>query len=627
MVPNPHDELGNTDTLVKTIARLRENRELYAEACLRIRNKQAQLVPLKPNFAQRFVEEKLQQQLAETGRVRAVVLKARQEGVSTWVAARFTHRTNLFAGQKALIIADALERAQAIYGIYERYYAELPEDLHPQIKSRAGRRHMHFMHDSEIDIRPASDANAGRAATIGLLHCSEIAFWPANTQAEVWKSAIQAVPDQGSEVIVESTANGAGGLFHSLWELTQKRDSGWLGIFLPWWIHEEYDAGYGTSAPPTDAELSAIENHADDFELQALSEGIPWDGENYVLPLSRLAWRRRTIIERFAGDPTTLGKDATRDFQQEYPATADEAFLMSGATFFDEEALRNLARHTSEPTGSGNLTKKLVTKDGEQHEVIVLQPSRRGLVEVWGSPEVGHHYTIGVDTAEGRLVEKARINAERGVQEAGGRDYSAAAVWRLARDKWVDEQKVEHPATPRKLVAVIHGQPPSDLFARQVALAGEWYKCGDPKKYTVDPALVAVENNHSSGQRVIEYLRDILKYKRMYRMRQQNMTTKTFETRWGWRTDERSRWILLDYLGELIRKGLVEIPDPQTVRELTTFVFDDNGKPAGAEGTHDDRVIALALACQMEREHRHAALMVGKAPENEWVTSDTGSGW
>ena len=623
----PHTELGHTDTLVKTIERLRNDRILYAESCLRIRDKSANLVPLKPNFAQRYVEEQLNKQYEETGRIRAVVLKARQEGVSTWVAGRFTHKTNLFAGQKALIIADELARAEAIYGIYERYYSELPEDLHPQIKSRAGRRHMAFMHDSEIAIRPASDANAGRAATLHLLHCSEIGFWPVNTQRETWRSAIQAVPDFGSEVIVESTANGMGGLFHELWMLTQKRNSGWLGIFLPWWIHEEYDCD--ESNPPTQAELDSIEKHADDFELQALGDGIPWNGEKYVLPLSRLAWRRRTIVERFAGDPLTLGKDSTRDFQQEYPATAEEAFLMSGSTFFDEERLRVLALKAKNPVRTGNLGAFDVQREGVTVRVVRLSDSRRGLVEVWDPPTEGEHYTIGADTAEGKLVQKARVNADRAVMEAGGRDYSAAAIWRLARDAWTDERKVEHPATPRKLVALVHGQPASDVFARQVALAGEWYKCGGGR-YTVDPALVAVESNHSSGQRVLEYLRDVLHYKRMYWMRQQNTRTKNFEPRVGWRTDERSRWILLDYLGELIRKDLVEIPDERTVSELMSFVYSDSGKPEAAEGTHDDRVIAVALAAIMEREHRHAALMgdaQARANRDEWATADTGSGW
>lgn len=609
-----HEQLGRSETLLQTMARLREDRYLYSQAVLRIRNKAAELVPLAPNFAQRYVEERLEEQKRSTGRVRAVVLKARQEGVSTWTAGRFFHQTHLWAGSKALIIADALDRAQAIFGIYERFHTELPEDLKPELRSRGARRLLAFAHDSEIGVRPASDKDAGRAQTIRFLHCSEIAFWPELTQRDVWVSAMQAVPDQGSEIIVESTANGAGGLFHELWQLTLKRGSGWIGIFLPWWIHEEYDANEKTGLP-TQEELDGIAAHPDDFEEQALTEGIPFDGENVVLPLSRLAWRRRTIVERFGGDPVTLGRDATRDFQQEYPATAEEAFLISGATFFDEEALRRLARKTRKPDLTGNLVERFVrNQDGMVEKHIELQGSRRGLVEVWERPQPGEHYALGVDTVEGKLVQKARVTSDAAEQEAGGRDYSSVSVYRLASKE-----------RPRALVATIHGQPAIDILARQIAFAGEWYQCGGKaEKVTRDWALVGVESNHSSGQRLLEYLKDILKYKRMYWQREINTRTKQFERRIGWRTDERSRWILLDSLGELIRKDLIEIPDPNTVRELTTFVFDDNGKPQAAEGTHDDRVISLALASLMgDREHRHAADFSPRPLE----AASTGSGW
>jgi len=59
-------------------------------------------------------------------------------------------------------------------------------------------------------------------------------------------------------------------------------------------------------------------------------------------------------------------------------------------------------------------------------------------------------------------------------------------------------------------------------------------------------------------------------------------------------------------------------------------VFDDNGKPAGAEGTHDDRVISLALAAQGEREHRHATLMVdreAREARSNWDVAPTGTGY
>src|SRR5215204_5539208 len=118
-------QLGKSDSLLETIARLRSDRYLYAQAILRIRDKGARLIPLTPNFAQRYVEDKLEAQKQATGRVRAVVLKARQEGVSTWVAGRFFHQMHLQQGRKALVIADELPRAEAIYSIYERYYNEL----------------------------------------------------------------------------------------------------------------------------------------------------------------------------------------------------------------------------------------------------------------------------------------------------------------------------------------------------------------------------------------------------------------------------------------------------------------------------------------------------------------------
>lgn len=606
--------LGKTETLLQTIDRLRNDRYLYSQAVLRIRDKAAVLRPLSPNFAQRYVEEKLEAQKKATGRVRAVVLKARQEGVSTWTAGRFMHQTHLQQGRKALVIADALARAESIFGIYERMWIELPEDLKPEIKSRGNRRHLGFAHDSEISIRPASDKDAGRASTVHYLHASEIAFWPANTQRETWVSVIQAVPDDGSEIIVESTANGAGGLFHELWELTQKEGSGWLGIFLPWWIHEEYDAG--PDKPPTEAELDGIATQPDDFEIQALSDGIPFDGERHILPLSRLAWRRRTIIERFGGDPTTLGRDATRDFQQEYPATADEAFLMSGATFFDEDALRRLTMHTREPIKVGRFIETYTQNDPSElpKRTIRMEDARRGFVKIWEAPQKDEHYTIGVDTAEGKLVSTMRVTTDQAAAESGGRDYSSVSIWRLASAE-----------RPGALVAVVHGQLASDVLARQIALAGEFYACGGTRNTRKDSALLAVENNHSSGVRVLEYLRDVLKYRRLYWTREINTRTKAQTRTAGWRTDERTRNVLLDNLAELVRKDAVEIPDANTVREMTTFVYSDSGKPEAAEGTHDDRVISLALAAIMTREHRHAS--TAPMPTGVYGTSQTGTGW
>ena len=55
----------------------------YSQKVLKIVSKDAKLIPFTLNTAQQHVHDKIEEQLAETGRVRAIILKARQEGVST----------------------------------------------------------------------------------------------------------------------------------------------------------------------------------------------------------------------------------------------------------------------------------------------------------------------------------------------------------------------------------------------------------------------------------------------------------------------------------------------------------------------------------------------------------------
>jgi hypothetical protein len=90
----------------------------------------------------------------------------------------------------------------------------------------------------------------------------------------------------------------------------------------------------------------------------------------------------------------------------------------------------------------------------------------------------------------------------------------------------------------------------------------------------------------------------------------------------GWSTTVETRMPMLDEAAMLLRQGNLEVPSKDIVREMATFVVWEDGKPAAEEGCHDDRVIALAIAIQMAREHRHTR--VG-APES-FVPTDTQTG-
>lgn len=62
------------------LRRLRDDFLYYAPRMLRVLNKAGETVPLIMNQAQQFIHERLEAQLAETGKVRALILKGRQQG-------------------------------------------------------------------------------------------------------------------------------------------------------------------------------------------------------------------------------------------------------------------------------------------------------------------------------------------------------------------------------------------------------------------------------------------------------------------------------------------------------------------------------------------------------------------
>src|ERR1700750_2912890 len=84
--------------------RLASDLAYFAEQYLKIRPKAGSLVPFVFNPAQVELHRRLEAQKAKTGRVRAIVLKARQMGISTYIAARYYKQTVAQAGLRTIII-------------------------------------------------------------------------------------------------------------------------------------------------------------------------------------------------------------------------------------------------------------------------------------------------------------------------------------------------------------------------------------------------------------------------------------------------------------------------------------------------------------------------------------------
>lgn len=270
----------------------------YAAKCLSIRTKAGKVESFTMNTAQLHIHACIEEQLARTGKVRAIILKGRQQGCSTYVEGRFYWKVTHRKGVRAFILTHHADATNNLFELASRYHDNCPVVVKPHTGASNAKELLFDLLDSGYKVGTAGSTAVGRGSTIQFFHGSEVAFWP-NAQTHA-AGVLQAVPDEpGTEVIKESTANGLGNYFHKEWQDAVAGKSDYIAIFVPWYWQEEY----AREVPAGFTLDSDEEKYRDAYELT----------------MEQMVWRRAKIVE--------LGELL---FKQEYPATAAEAFQMSG---------------------------------------------------------------------------------------------------------------------------------------------------------------------------------------------------------------------------------------------------------------------------------------------------------
>jgi hypothetical protein len=276
-----------------------------------------------------------------------IVLKARQLGITTYVAARYFLQTITRPGTLTVQVAHSQESAEAIFNIVQRFWENLPKAMlkGALVKSRSNVRQIVFPRlDSEYRVETADD-NAGRGMTIHNLHCSEVSRWPRGG-LETLASLRAAVVPEG-EIVLESTPNGATGVFYGEWQ--KATETGYTPHFFPWWYDESYQemVKKGKMLPLTPKENELVKQYG-------LSEG-------------QIAWRRKqwSALRELAA--------------QEYAEDPGSCFLVSGECVFELAAIEKAAGLAGKETGLED----------------------NGRLTIWFPPQKGRRYILGVDTAGG----------------------------------------------------------------------------------------------------------------------------------------------------------------------------------------------------------------------------------
>lgn len=289
--------MNSTQKLIK----LKEDFKYYAASNLKIKTKQGNIEPFVLNKAQQHIHERLEEQLERTGKIRALVLKGRQQGCSTYTEGRLYWRVSLNKGKRAFILTHEEEATKNLFEMATRYHEN--SELKPSTKASNARELEFDKLGSGYRVGTAGNKSVGRSSTIQYFHGSEVAFWP--HASEHARGVMQAIPNaDGTEVVLESTANGLNNFFHQQWKLAESGQSQYIAIFTPWYWQDEYCES-SSDLDPSDGEMDLM--------------------RFYGLNLKQIAWRRMKVVELSAG-----GADGEKAFMQEYPMNAAEAFQMTG---------------------------------------------------------------------------------------------------------------------------------------------------------------------------------------------------------------------------------------------------------------------------------------------------------
>lgn len=502
----------------------------YADINLRIRTKNGEVVKLQPNYIQRIIVDKVVDKLEKGEPIRFIILKARQQGVSTIVEALIYWWTTTHKGQQSKIIAHNTDTSEYLYSMFRTFYDNTNEAFKMTTRYNT-RNDITFDNEanptrglkSQIDTATAENSGTGRGQTVQWLHASEVALWPKGQ--EIVAGLMQAVPYiPNTAIFLESTANGIGDYFHTTWEAAQRDESTFEPLFFPWKVHEEYSI-----KPPKHFKMTADEKKV------KKEHGLTW-GQIY--------WRRKKMLE-FTGDE--------KRFYQEYPLTDVEAFLASGTPRFNTMKLAEMRQQCYDPQ-----TIELIERPDEKTKLPIVIPKvlEGAPLKVWEQPQTNEDYIIGADVAEG-------------IEE----DYSVATVMK----------KRDH-----KTVARFRGDMEPADFGEYLAILGKWY----------NQALIGAEiNNH--GLTTVQRLRDV-GYDNLYR-REMGIDERyeEYTSKLGWRTDVRTKPLMIDGLSEAISTDQIVDYDKIFIQECLTYVRDARGRTNAQLGQHDDTVMATAIALQL----------------------------
>ncbi len=464
--------------------------------------------------------------------LRLMILKARQEGVSTLVNGLIFGDTINNPLTYSLILTHEKDATERMFQMMHRFWEHLPPSKQPKKKYSSKKELLFGELDSGIYVGTAGQGGVGRSGTWHHILKSEYAKWkPEGTTIEEIDAGLDdAVPEDGS-IFEESTANGFN---HYETKWTGISSSAYAGrykpVFFPWYLDPDYSTVSPESFEPNEVEW-------DMARRVHTSTG-------FSLTYDQLYWWRRKKAER---GPLMA---------QEYPTFPQEAFVSSGNPRFNREYLSGLLQ-------------TIGTEDAYNAEwgpIRVERPGKsawRGAVTTFIDRERGHSYVIVADPA-------------KGLTPNGDPDYSVAHVY--------DLETCEQVCHYRGYMTVF--EMATDLYT-----LGELYADDRGR-----PSLIVLETPGPGDAVLSHLTTFETAYPNLYSYWDDDAQSASVSGRYGLPMSEGTRLESINKADGMIEeaaqhiRGHIVLRHPNTVNECMRFVKKRLGVCEAENGAHDDEV-------------------------------------
>lgn len=535
--------------------RIRYDFEFWASMFAVIKDKQSDKdIPFILNRPQRRLLRVFEEMREQEKPVRAILLKARQWGGSTFIQMymawiQLVHRRNW----NSVICAHLKDSAANIKGMYAKLLENYPtwllgtdEPAKFQPYERSSNTSVIKHTGCRVTIGSAETPESIRGADAAMAHLSEVAFWPSTRQKSPEQlirsvcGSVALLPY--SVVVLESTANGTGNYFHRECERAKRGESDKQFMFVPWYEIDMYSSPVGN--------YKGFIKTMNDYEYFLWERGAT---------LEAIHWYRQKRKEY----------SEHADMMAEYPSDDVEAFTYSGERVFDVKQVQRLRKNCVEPEFVGEVYGKSMCGK-EALTDLRLSIEQGGLLSVWAKPpdvnNIRNRYVTVVDI--GGRSEKA--------------DYSVIVVF--------DRYWMMYGGVP-EVVAQWRGHIDHDLLAwKAVQIASFYHR-----------SLLVIESNtleteNTDGEHS-EYILDTIAsvYDRLYARAPTGQVRASPPSRWGFHMNKSTKTLVINHQINMLREdGYIE-RDMLACYEHDVFEKKPNGSFGAMDGHHDDVLITRCI--------------------------------